>query len=357
MPTASQIAQVEQASFSMGLLEIVQTYSPLFNALDFRTNTDETFLSLALTKLAEAAVFADYGEGFSGGEAEFELREFAASLIGGRIEVEMITEEKWNRKRGKDMPEFFDLQLETKGKNTILSVEKQMVRGRTFGGNVKGFSGFRDMTPFSGGVFTIAETPDEYSYERSVLNVGGTTSDTGTSVYSLVSGPMDVQGVLCGKGSEDGEIIRPRSPIRIESKNGTNGLPLDHKVQQWDGLIGLSMGGMNQQIEGQVVPVQSSIRRAGNITKEVGKTCTDDVIEALVESHGEGKSPDILVMTQRSQKQLADSRTAVRVFNMGPGDARNNTPPVKVGRPTDWEGITIVVPQTSVLSNNEAIEA
>jgi hypothetical protein len=53
-----------------------------------------------------------------------------------------------------------------------------------------------------------------------------------------------------------------------------------------------------------------AIGRICNLTADSGKGLTDDLIADLLEQFPIGGKPDALFMSQRSQRQLQDSRTA-----------------------------------------------
>jgi hypothetical protein len=356
MPSALEIAQGRSAPLSSSLFYSVQTRAPLFSAFDFRTSATKNFKSLSLISLPDSA-FVDYNEGFTSSNARFALREFQCSLIGGIIQAENITMREWNESH--EGHDWFQIQTETKILADILNVERQLIKGTS--NDAKGFPGAKEMTPFlSGNTFTMTDAPDDYDFERSVLNVAGTTANTATSVYSFAFGPMQCQGIIgnAGGSGEIFEIGEARQQFLAPDSSAPTKTS-EHTVMQIHGYVGLSVSGHNQQIEGQTVPTQYSVRRAANITKDSGKTLTDSVMEKLATSHETGVMPSLFAMSARSGDQLAASRshTAVHINLGGGGDARNSSGSVTPARPREWEGIPIVYPQPNCIGNTDAIES
>jgi|DEB0MinimDraft_6_1074348.scaffolds.fasta_scaffold04713_1 hypothetical protein len=358
MPTASQIAQGRQTPLTAGLFNAVRDEAPLFSAFDARTTSDTSFLSLAIVSLPSSG-FANLNEGFTSSEGQLELREFSCSLIGGLIKAERISADLWDSKNaGSAGYNWFDLQTMLKMKADILHVEKQMIKGRS-GNDSKGFPGAKELTPYSGGVFTMSETASKYDFKRSVLDVAGTSADTASSVYSFVFGPTESQLIL-GNDS-GGELVRMGEiHTQMLAPNSAEATKLsEHRVAQVDGYVGLAVSGFNQQLTDQTVPTQYSVRRAANVTADSGKKCTDEVLDKLARSHGTGRRPSLFAMSHRSGEQLAASRQSTAVnYNMGQtGDAARSVANIYPEPPDNWRGIPIVYPSPDVIGDTDAIES
>lgn len=357
MPNALEIAQGRQTPLTAGLFMAVRDEAPLFSAFDVRTTSGTSFLSLAVVSLPSSS-FANLGEGFTNSDGKLELREFSCSLIGGQVKAELISAGLWDKAHQGSGSTWFDLQTMLKVKADVQNVERQIILGRS--NDAKGFPGAKELTPYSAGVFTMAETSAKYNFQRPVLNVGGTTADTASSVYSFVFGEMESQLIL-GNDS-GGELIQIGETITQDLAPDPVNEPsklLRHDVAQLEGFVGLSVSGFNQQIDGQTIPTQYSVRRAANITADSGKTCTDTVIDKLTLSHGTGRGSSLLAMSHRSGEQLAASRQATAVnFNMGQsGDAQNAVATIYPAPPPSWNGIPIVYPLPSVIGDTDAIES
>lgn len=354
MPTAFEIAQGRPAPLTEGIFEAVQTRHPLFSHFDTRTSAEDKFLSLARVSLPSSS-FANLGEGFSSSTAKFSLREFSCSLIGGKVEAELISMRKWDRNHPGNG--YFAIQLESKMTADILHVERQIIRGLE--NDAKGFPGAKDMTPFvTAALLTAAQTPDDYDFEKTVLNVAGSTASTASSVYSFVFGEMEAQLVLGNDGGAELFAVSEPMDQHIAPDPNQPDKTLLHRLVQIEGWVGLSIGGFNQQQQGQEVPTQYSVRRAANVTGDADKGCTDSVMEKLGLMHGTGRFPNLFAMSGRSGDQLAKSRSATEVFISlgGGGDARTRSASIQPKRPDNWEGVPIVYPQPGVIPNNDAIE-
>lgn len=358
MPTALQIAQVRQTPFSAGLIMAIQDAHPLFSSFDFRTVDGYDFLSLALIARPNAASFARYGEGWDHTSAAFELRRFSTSLIGGIVKSELITEERWNQENAAAEWDWFDIETEEKFKASIMDLERQMILGRFH--NAEGFPGALELTPFeAGNVITMTENGAKYNYRRSVLNAGGSTDQTASSVYSFVFGEKQCQGII-GGGATSGEFLRiGEDRIQMLAPNAAEPTKLsEHRVAQMSGHIGLSVAGFNQESEGQVIPVQYAIRRLANLTEQTGFKLTDAHMTKLSRMHGTGLKPSLYAMSERSGEQLAASRAATALnFVMGmSGDAATNTFNTHPEPPDNWRGTPIVYVDPSVIADDDAIE-
>lgn len=355
MPSAIEIAQGRSAPLSAGIFEAIQTSHPLFSAFDMRTSASDNFLTLARVSLPTSG-FKNLGEGFTASDAKFALREFSCSLIGGKVQAELISMQKWNRNHpGLD---WWGIQVDAKMTADILHLERQIIRGLSH--DAKGFPGAKDMTPFiTGNVLAMTDTPDDSDFTKTVVNVAGTTANTASSAYSFVFGPMQAQLVM--GGDSGGELFEVGEPIRQFLAPDANAPTetSEHMAVQIHGWVGLSISGFNQSVAGQTVPTQYSVRRAANITADSGKGMTDKVMEKLAVSHGTGVTPSLFAMSARSADQLAASRnaTAIHVNLGGGGNARNYSGSINPMRPREWEGIPIAIPQPNVIGNTDAIEA
>lgn len=354
MPTLAEIAQARQIPLSAGIFRAVETEAPTLAAFDARTTTGTRFMTLALVGLPTASGFKDYGEGFTHGGASLSVREFEAKLIGARIEVENITARRWDAEHPSAETSYFDLQAMARIASEMRHLERVIYYGTAL--DAKGFPGLKELTPFiASNVIELTEEPSDTDYVRSVIDAGGATASTASSVYSVMHGEMDCQLVCCNDGG--GELFNMTEP-RVESVAPDANFPaakLDYTVSQIDGHFGVAVSGMNQT-PNSVIPTQYSVRRLANLTAESACKLTDAKLELLCESHGDGKRPSRLYMSHRSGRQLAESRSATSVFLSlgGGGNAANNTATIRAAKPTDWEGIPITY--TSAISNADAIE-
>jgi hypothetical protein len=326
MPTAAQIAMGVQAALSAGLLMKVQTAAPLFSSFDVRTSPDKRVLTLAVNSLPTASKFVAEGQGVNASEGTLQLVEFDMNKIKGQLRQEKDSAALWDAAHAASGTSWWDLQAMLKTKADILNIEQQIINGTLNDAN--GFPGLKQMTPFkSGNTFTMADSTQSQLFTRSVLNVGGTTDNTASSIYSIIFGQLDCQLVwgnyFGGELFSFSNIVEQYLP---PNQNTPNDLLL-YQISDMTAYVGLSVAGFNPQTVGQAVPTQYSVRRAANITNDSGKTANDALLDKLTRSHGIGMIPDLLVMSQRDGENIAKSRTPTAInFNMGQtGDAQLGT--------------------------------
>ena len=174
------------------------------------------------------------------------------------------------------------------------------------------------------------------SDDTMVVDAGGTTPGSGSSVFLMSYGPTPNQDVPVDGGEgirlvfgNDGEFeIGEVQDCRLTDGDGN---PLSGKRQLLNGYIGL-----------QYTDVQSVVRIC-NITADAGKGLTDDLLYDALEKFPAGKSCDAIFMTGRSLGQLRKSRTAT--------NATGAPAPV----PADIDGIPIH--KTSAIKNDETLLA
>lgn len=355
MPTLLEIAQGRQTPLTAGIMDAVQTEAPALSAFDARTSQSKNFKTLALTALPTASGFKNFGEGFTHGGANLALRDFEAKLAGGKVQAERITANDWNREHANAGYTYFDLQLRARMITEMKHLEKVIFRGTTL--DAKAFPGLKQLTPYAAAnVLTLTEDPGASDFTKTVINAAGSTSSTGSSVYSVIFGEMEAQLVVCNDGGGElftmTDIIEQHLAPSADAPTAT----LVYDVTQIYGFFGLSVSGMNQT-PNDVVPTQYSVRRLANLTEDSGKGVTDAKLEQLVLSHGDNKVPSMLFMNGRSARQWADSRSAstATLFLGMSGDAKNNTGSLRAKRPDNFEGIPVTY--TSAILSTDAIEA
>ena len=125
-----------------------------------------------------------------------------------------------------------------------------------------------------------------------VVDAGGTTASTGSSVWAVRFGPREVTWVY----GNNGDLAL--SDVTEERVTDGSGNPFTAYCQEILARPGL-----------QVASVYS-IARIKKLTEDSGKGLTDDLISTLLSKFPVGKRPDVLLMTRRSLRQLQQSRTA-----------------------------------------------
>ncbi|MEO1498886.1 MAG: major capsid protein [Planctomycetota bacterium] len=151
--------------------------------------------------------------------------------------------------------------------------------------------------------------------DEMVVDAGGTTANTGSSVYLMRLGDEDgVCGVFRGgvKPFELGEPV-------VQNMATADGRSAPHFHRAGTGWFGLQLGGA------------FTTSRIANITEDAGATLTDDLIFEAINKHPADQQPNVIVMSARSREQLRASRTAVN-------DTGEPAP-----RPSEVSGVPLIV--------------
>lgn len=354
MPTLLEIAQGRQIPLTAGIMEAAAVDAPALAAFDARTTTGTHFMALALTGLPTASGFKNYGEGATHASATLALREFEAKLAVAKVKVEQLTAARWDAEHGPAGTTYFDLQVMARMAAEMRHLERTIFYGTVQ--DAKGFPGLKQVTPFSAAnVLELTENPEDEDFVRTVIDAGGSTSSTASSVYSVIHGQLDCQLVVCNDGG--GELFYMSEP-RLQDFAPDSNSPdatLEYMVTQISGHFGVAVSGMNQT-PNDVVPTQYSVRRLANLTLQDNCKLTGAMMDLLSDSHGDGRRPTKFYMSKRSGRQLAVDGGATEVFVSlgGGGDARNTTTRKQPKAPLQWDGTDIIY--TSAIRNNDAIE-
>jgi hypothetical protein len=144
-----------------------------------------------------------------------------------------------------------------------------------------------DSAGFSG----VAQILDD-SDDDMVVDAGGTTADTASSVFAVKFG-LRHAALAWGNDGEitAGEIVEQQ----LYDGSSDPYMGIAQAIHGWAGLQ---------------ITNYKAIGRICNLTADSGKGLTDDLIADLLEQFPIGGKPDALFMSQRSQRQLQDSRTA-----------------------------------------------
>jgi hypothetical protein len=167
-----------------------------------------------------------------------------------------------------------------------------------------------------------------------VYDAGGTTANTGTSVWGIKTGEKLVQWVWGANGQ-----FTP-SDIMIQRVTDAGGKPYTAYIQEILARPGLQVGNLR------------GVGRIKNITSDAGHTLTDAKIESWLSQFEVGWMPDVVFMNRRARAQLQNSRT-VTLFGQAGGKftgKEGNVAPLPV---TTASGIPIEV--TDSISDTEAL--
>jgi hypothetical protein len=155
-----------------------------------------------------------------------------------------------------------------------------------------------------------------------VVDAGGTTVDTGSSVWAVSFGVDKVTWVY----GNNGEFAVSDPVVQQITKEGKI---LDAYCQSLLVRPGLQVANIN------------AVARIKKLTEDSGKGLDDDKLADLFHKFPPGITPDAIFMTRRSRRQLQQSRTAT--------NATGAPAPI----PIDYEGVPIRI--TDSISNTESL--
>jgi hypothetical protein len=164
---------------------------------------------------------------------------------------------------------------------------------------------------------------DAYDATNMIVDAGGTTDNTASSVWAVCFGPQKVQWVFGANGQFQPSEISERDVADSASNKFT---AYHQELIAYPGLQ---------------VSSTRFVSRIKKLTADSGKGLTDARLSALLETFPVGVRPDVLFMTKRSRRQLRDSRTATTATGS------------EVPQPMEYDGIPIVV--TESLTNTETL--
>jgi hypothetical protein len=133
---------------------------------------------------------------------------------------------------------------------------------------------------------------DAYDSTSMVVDAGGTSANTGSSLWAVRWGAKDVQWVYGLNGQLN------LSDVSEQRVTDANSNAFTAYVQELLAYPGVQVGSVR------------SIGRIKKLTADSGKGLTDALISSLLALFPVGMGPDVLYCTRRSLKQLQQSRTA-----------------------------------------------
>jgi len=293
------IAKLNAGDAAVGLIEEAHTSHPEVRIGAARTIKGTTFSTKVRTGLPTAA-FRNANEGVAASKSTYENRLVQCFILNPRWETDKAVANAYE-----DGPEAL-IALEGAGQveASLQTLGSQMYYGTA--NDAKGFPGLVDVVQSS-----------------MVIDAGGTTSSTGSSVWAVRFGPADVQFVL----GQDGEIEMPETYTARVTDDDNN--PYTAYVSELTAHVGLMVGSV------------TSIGQIKDLTKDSGKGLTDALLEDLLATFPAGKQPNALFCSRRSLGQLRKSRTAT--------NATGKEAPL----PADFDGIPLY--STDSITNTETL--
>jgi len=301
-PTMLDIAKSNGSDAVVGLVDECLRAHPELRLGYARTIKKQNYKTLVRTALGNSSgSFRNANEGVAPHKHTYENRLVETAILHPRFEIDKAVADAHE-----DGPEAY-IAIENQGtlEGELQALCKQFYYG-TSAGNAKGFPGL--LAAVDSGL---------------VVDAGGTTADTGSSVWAVKFGPKDVAWVW----GENGKL--EMDPYRVESLADDDGNKFDGYVSTMTAYPGV-----------QVASVYS-IGRIKKLTAETGKKLTDAHLAELVSKFPAGMKPDVLLMSRRSRFQLQTSRTATTPTG------------AYVPTPVDHDGIPIEV--TDAILDTEAL--
>jgi hypothetical protein len=313
MPQANllDIAKLNGSDTIVGLIEETLTYAPEVQILPARTIRGTSYKVVSRTSYPGVG-FRAANEGSTPTKSSFENQLIECYILSGAVQADIAVarayedgEQAWK-----------DVEAVGVMRQALIELGSQVIYGTSV--DSKGFPGLQAIhTAFNAGL---------------VVDAGGTTGGTASSVYGINTDTQGVQLVF-GSGTtfELGEW-------RIENV-GTDTVYPAH-VANLTAWVGMQVGS------------KYSVGRLKDATADSGAGVTDAKLAELLSKYPVGYRPNYWLMNRRSAFQLQVSRSASTVQN---GVKTSSGSEIFAPLPTESNGIPIVI--TDSILNDEALTA
>jgi len=304
-PTLLDIAKANGSDAAAGLIDEAAKVHPEITIGEARTIKGINYKTLVRTAVPTGSSFRGANEGIAAVKGTYENRLVECFIFDKRWECDKAVADCYE-----DGPEaYIALEADAILEAGLQDLCAQFYYGTdTTHGQAAGFPGLLQA----------------YDSTNMVVDAGGTTATTGSSVWGVKFGPKAVQWVL----GRNGEVAL--DDVRIESvldSGGTN--KFTAYVQELLMRPGLQVGS------------QRYVVRIKKITADSSKTLTDAMLATALGKFPAGIVPDVWLMTRRSLMQLQAARTAYS--------------PTGQPAPIPDQSFNIPIQVTEALSNVEAL--
>lgn len=270
--TLLDIAKANGNDAVVGLIDETTKAHPELSGVAARTIRGINYRTLVRTGLPTVA-FRNANEGTVASKATHENRLVECFIASPRWTADVAVADRYED----GAAAFMALEAGAQMEAAMQLLARQFYYGTTSGvGDAKGHPGLVQM----------------YDATNNVVDAGGTTASTGSSVWLIKSGPRDISWVYGNNGE-----LSP-SDVDIRDVLDGSGNPYNAYVQTMDFYPGLAMHSLRSAV------------RIKKLTEDSGKGLTDDLIADALSKFEVGIVPDMILMTRRSHKQLQNSRTA-----------------------------------------------
>lgn len=312
--TLLDIARLNGHDRVVGLIEENLTYAPELNVIPARTIRGTSY-KITTRSSYPGVSFRNANEGGTPTKSTFTSKLVECYILNAVIQCDKAVADAYE-----DGAAAWQM-IEADGvmRQGLIEIGKQVFQGTST--DAKGFPGLAEIhTALNTGI---------------VIDAGGSTAGTGSSVYAVKYGAQGVQMIF---GSDTTFQLGDFTTQQITSDSGST--YFDAYVSSLTSWVGMQVGNPN------------AVGRIKDLTEDSGKGLTDTVIAKLLEKFPVGYMPDALFMTRRSARQLQVSRSVV--INAGPtggnavGSISNIAP-----MPTEAFGIPIIV--TDSITDTETL--
>lgn len=313
-PTLLDIAKLNGSDAVVGLIEENLTYAPELEVIPARTIRGTSYKISARTAYPGVG-FRNANEGSAATKSVFESKMVECFILAANIVADKAVANAYE-----DGPDAWKA-IESVGvmKQAMIEIGSQIIYGTAVDG--KGFPGLQQ-------IHTSLATD-------LVVDAGGTTAGTGSSVYGLTFGPQGVQLVFGSNTTfELGEW-------REQLMNDGSSNPYDAYVNALTAWVGMQVGS------------KYAVGRLKDCTEaESAARCSDLHLANLLSKYPVGMRPNVWLMSRRSAYQLQRSRTVT--INSGPGSAKaGGTIESVAALPESAFGIPIIV--TDSITDTETL--
>jgi hypothetical protein len=306
--TLLDLAKLNGSDAVVGLIEESIQAAPELSIIPGRTIKGTSYKALLRTGLPTVG-FRSLNEGVTPSKSTFEEKLVQAYILASRIEVDKAS------LNGTDRSPSEIKAIEGAG---VMEAALRKIGSQVFYGvasDTKGFPGLQAMV-----------------HDDLVLDAGGTTATTGSSVYAVRLGDRAVSFVFGNETTFD------LGAFREESLTDANSKKFPGEVADLCAWVGLQC--VSKQVVGRIK----------DLTADSGKGLTDALVSELL-SKWVGPSPDVLFMNRRSAYQLQKSRSVT--IQSSAKDKADGALMGFAPSPTESNGIKIVV--TDQITSTEAL--
>jgi major capsid protein gp7 len=314
--TLLDIAKANGTDPVVGLIDETSKAHPEITAVAARTIKGLSYRTWVRTSLPTSS-FRNANTGVAATKSTYENRTVDTFILNPRFEVDKAVADRYED----GAAAYLAIEANAIMESSFQQLSKQFYYGRTVTNN-----GIGDPLGHPGLI-------DAYDSTNMVVDAGGTTANTGGSVWLVKFGPQWVQWVYGADG-----LLSVSEPMLQRVLDGSSN-PYDAYCQSLLAYPGLQVG------------TTRGVCRIKKLTADSGKGLTDVLLSQAISKFQVGVVPDAIFMSRRSRQQLQASRT-VTLFGQGgvkPSGGLATLAPI----PTEYDGIPIMV--TDAIQDTESL--